>query len=188
MVLTIGLGSPLTNREYFAPPCVPTSERSFRASVVYVKLVTTPSTVYIVGLTKSLASKTLHISSLSISTGELVVTKNIPLSVAVGPSDLLVLSSDAAVLTPRVVWLEAGTIRSVELIPNLTEKPTSVTGSAYTRIVDIGLQSKGHFVALTVNGTGRVLKLDVDKLKVIWDFPDSVSSRVQNSSSALLMR
>lgn len=173
---------------FLAPSCVQTSECSFRASIVYVKLVTTPSAVYIVGLSKSLASKTLHISSLSTSTGELVATKNISLSVAVGPSDLLVLSSDAAILTPRVVWLEAGIIRSVELIPNLTERPTSVTGSAYTRIVDIGLQSKGHFVALTVNGTGRILKLDADKLKGIWDFPDSVSSRVQNLSPALLMR
>ncbi|KAH9010844.1 DUF1620-domain-containing protein [Lactarius pseudohatsudake] len=146
------------------------------ASVVYVKLVTTPSTVYVISLTKSSASKTLYISSLSTSTGELVASTSVPLSVAAGPSDVLALSSDAATLIPRVVWLEAGTILSVALVPDLTEKHTSVMGSAYTRIVDIGLQSKGHFVALTTNDTGRILKLDVDKLKVIWEFTDSGKS------------
>src|SRR6266702_855526 len=162
-------------------------EYSFRASVVYAKLVTTPSTVYVIGFTKSSASKTLHVSSLSTSTGELVVSTNIPLSVAVGPSDVLTLSSDTATLNPRAVWLEAGTIRSVALVPDLKEKPTSVMVSAYTRIIDIGLQSKGHFVALTPNDTGRILKLDVDKLKVIWEFTDSGSTRIWNSSPALLM-
>ncbi|KAI9435607.1 DUF1620-domain-containing protein [Lactarius indigo] len=146
------------------------------ASAVYVKLVTTPSTVYVISFTKSSASKTLHISSLSTSTGELVASTNVPLSVATGPSDVLALSSDVATLIPRVVWLEAGTIHSIALVPDLTEKPTSVMGSAYTRIVDVGLQSKGHFVALTTNDTGRVLKLDVDKLKVIWEFTDSGKS------------
>jgi hypothetical protein len=163
------------------------SECSFRASVVYAKLVTTPSTVYVIGLTKTLASKTLHISSLSTSTGELVASKNFPLSVAVGPSDVLSLSSNAAALIPRVVWLEAGTIRSIALVPKLMGKPTSVTGT-YARIVDIGLQSKGHFVALTADGTGRILKLDADELKVIWEFTDSVSTRTRNSSPAVLIR
>lgn len=144
------------------------------ASVVYFKLVTTPSTIYVIGLTKSsLASKTLHVSSLSTSTGVLVATTDIPLSVVVGPSDVLALSSDAAT---RLVWLEASTIRSLELASNLKAKPTSVSGSAYSRIVDISLQSKGHFVAQTTNGTSRILRLEVDKLKAIWEFPDSAKS------------
>ena len=115
----------------------------------------------------------------------LIATTDIPLSVEVGPPDVLVLSSDA---TTRVVWLEASTIRSLELVSNLTAKPTSVSGSAYSRIVDISLQSRGHFVAQTANGTSRILKLEVDKLKAIWEFPDSVSTIIQNSFLALLMR
>ncbi|KAI9451269.1 DUF1620-domain-containing protein [Lactarius psammicola] len=146
------------------------------ASIVYAKLVTTPSTVYVIGFTKSSAFKTLHVSSLSTSTGQQVASTNTPLSVAVGSSDVLTLSFDAATLIPRVVWLEAGTIRSVALVPDLTEKPTSVMGSAYTKIFDIGLQNKGYFVALTTNDTGRILKLDVDKLKAIWEFTDSGKS------------
>ncbi len=116
----------------------------------------------------------------------MVASTNIPLSVAVVPSGVLTLSSDAASLFPRFVWLEAGTIRSMALAPGLTEKPTSVTGPAYTRIVDIGLHNKGHFVALTENGSGRILKLDVDKLKVIWEFTDSVSTCVRNYPSLRL--
>jgi hypothetical protein len=89
---------------------------------------------------------------------------------------MLTLSSDTATLDPRVVWLEAGVIRSVSLVPHLTEKPTIVKGSAYSKIVDIGLQSKGHFVALNTDDTGRVLTLDASKagLRVIWEFDDSV--------------
>jgi ER membrane protein complex subunit 1 len=86
---------------------------------------------------------------------------------------ILTLFSDTAT---RVVWLEAGTIRSVSLVPSLTEKPTSVKGS-YSKIIDIGLQDKGHFIALNTDGLGRVLSLDTSKagLKVIWEFEDSVS-------------
>ena len=149
---------------------------------------TTPSNIFVIGLTKSLASKILHVTSLSTSTGVLVATTDIPLSVAVGPSDVLVLSSDAATLIPRLVWLEAGIIRPLELVPNLKAKQASVSGSAYSRIVDISLQSKGHFVAQTANGTSHIMKLEVDKLKAIWEFPDSVSTRIQHSSLALLMR
>ena len=178
MVLSIGFGSPLTNCESVLLLHACAEFRIFcRASIVYFKLVTTPSTVYIIGLAKSLASKTLHVSSISTSTGVLVTTTEIPLSVEVEPSDVLVLSSDAATPISRLVWLEAGTIRSLELVSNLTAKSTSVSGSAYSRIVDIGLQSKGHFVAQTANGTSRILKLEVDQLKAIWEFPDSVSTR-----------
>jgi hypothetical protein len=90
--------------------------------------------------------------------------------------DILTLLSDTTKLGPRVVWLEAGAIRSVSLVPYLTEKPTSVKGP-YNKIIDIGLQDKGHFVALNTDDTGRVLSLDTSKagLKVIWEFEDSVS-------------
>lgn len=90
---------------------------------------------------------------------------------------MLTLFSDTTTIDPRVVWLEAGSIRSVSLIPNLTEKPTSVKGS-YNKIIDVGLQDKGHFIALNTDDSGRVLSLDTSKagLKVIWEFEDSVST------------
>jgi hypothetical protein len=140
-------------------------------------LVTTPSTVYVIGLSKSYATYTLHVTSLSSSTGELVASLKFSSGIAEGPSDVLTLSSEPATLDPRVVWLEAGTIHSVSLVPYLTEKPTFVRDSTYSKIIDIGLQNKGHFVALNTDNTGQVLALDANSagLKVIWAFDDSVS-------------
>ena len=115
-------------------------------------------------------------TSLLSSTGELVASVDFPSSIAEGPSGMLTLFSETPTLAPRVVWLETGAIRSVSLIPSLTEKPTSVKGP-YSKIIDIGLQDKGHFIALNTNDAGRVLSLDTNKagLKVIWEFEDSVS-------------
>jgi hypothetical protein len=49
--------------------------------------------------------------------------------------------------------------------------------STHSKIIDIGLQSKGHFIALNTDDTGRVLTLDANNvgLKVVWEFADSVS-------------
>jgi hypothetical protein len=148
------------------------------SSVIYAKLVTTPSAVYVVGTSISPASHTLHITSLSVSTGELLASIDIPWSIAEGQSDLLTLSSDITKLDSRVVWLEAGTIYSLALVPNLAEKPTPLKGPAYSKMIDVGLQNKGHFVALKADDTGRVLKLDAETacLKVVWEFADSVSA------------
>jgi len=112
---------------------------------------------------------------LSSSTGELVASVDFPSSIAEGSLGLLTLYSDTITPDPRVVWLEAGAIRSVSLVPYLTEKPTSVKGS-YSKIIDIGLQDQGHFIALNADEAGRVLSLDTSKagLKVIWEFEDSV--------------
>lgn len=87
---------------------------------------------------------------------------------------MLTLFSDTTTLDPRIVWLEAGAIRSVSLVPYLTGKPTSMKGS-FSKIIDIGLQDKGHFIALSTDDSGRVLTLDKTGLKAIWDFEDSVS-------------
>jgi hypothetical protein len=146
-------------------------------SVNYTKLIITPSTVYVVGLAKSFASYTLHVTSLSPSNGEVIASVHIPSSIAEGSSDILTLSSDTTTLHSRVVWLEAGAIRSVQLVPKLSAKPSFVQGSVYSKIIDIGLQRKGHFVALKTDDTSRVLKLDAEKgLEMIYEFPDSVST------------
>jgi hypothetical protein len=139
-------------------------------------LVVTPSTIYVVGLAKSFASYTLHVTSLSSYNGEVVASVHIPSGITEESSDVVVLSSDTTTLKPRVVWLEAGALRSVQLVPSLTAKPSFVQGSIYRKIIDLGLQGKGHFVALKTDGTGRVLTLDAEKgLKSIYEFPDSVS-------------
>lgn len=133
--------------------------------------------MYVVGLAKSFASYTLHVTSLTPSNGEVIASIDIPSSIAEGSSDILTLSSDTTALHPRVVWLEAGAIRSVQLVPKLSAKPSFVQGSVYSKIIDIGLQTKGHFVALKTDDTSRVLKLDAEKgLEMVYEFPDSVST------------
>ena len=149
-------------------------------SIVHTTLVTTSNNVYVVSLVRSFASYALNVTSLSSSNGEEVASINIPSSISEGSSDMVVLSSDTTTFKPRVVWLEAGALRTVQLIPSLTAKPTLVRGSVYRKIIDIGLQSKGHFIALTTDDTGRVLKLDAEEgLKVIYEFPDSVGTYLE---------
>lgn len=146
--------------------------------VIYSKVLATPSAVYLVGLAKSFASYTLHISAISPSTGDLITSASIPSTVTDGPSSIVCLNTNDYSMPPGVVWLEAGTIRAVALTSELKTTPVSVKGATYERIVDVGLAEKSHFVALKSDGSGRVLKLDSEKagLKVIWEFSDSARS------------
>jgi hypothetical protein len=172
-----GFGSPPTRRERLSSLIESRALNLRRTSTIYARLVTTPSTVYVVGLAKSFGSYTLHVTSLSSSTGDVVASVNFPSSIVEGSSAMLVLSSGKTTINPRIVWLEAGAIRSVSLVPRLTDKPTSAEGSEYGKIINVGLESKGYFVALKTDDTSRVLRLDTEKgiLEVIWEFVDSVS-------------
>lgn len=141
-------------------------------------MVPTSSAVYVIGLAKSFASYTLHVTALSPSDGTVLSTADVPSSITEGPESILPLrrlvnGTEAA----RVVWLEGGKIRSVGLTPDLHEKPTLVKGAAYVEVVSTGLEDHGLFVAIKDDGSGRVVKLDDDNtgLKVIWEFADSVS-------------
>ena len=78
-------------------------------------------------------------------------------------------------VSPRVAWLEDGTLRSVQLSPELKDKPIVVKGAIYRDLVDVGLRNHGIFVSIKSDGSGRVVKLADDGLKVIWEFTDSVS-------------
>ena len=150
----------------------------YSSLVIYSKILATPSAVYLVGLAKSFASYTLHISAISPTTGDLLTSASIPSTITDGPSSIVCLNTNDYSMPPRVAWLEAGNIRAVALTPELKATPVSVKGAAYERVIDIGLAEKGHFVALKSDGSGRVLKLDSENagLKVIWEFSDSVRS------------
>ena len=147
----------------------------YRSSVVYSKIFPTPTTLYLVGLTKSLASYTLHVTSLSSASGELIESGDYPSSITTGLSQVFVLSDNKAPDTPaRVAWLEGGAIKSFPLVPDLKSKLSLVKGAVYKNIQDVGLSEYGQFVATTENGSGRVVKLTPDGLKVVWEFSDSV--------------
>lgn len=160
-----------------------------RSQIIYSKIVATPTTTYIVGLSKSFASYTLHVTALSTTSGELLASNNIPSSITDGPSSLLSLSPTTSASAPQVVWLESGSIKSVVLTEKLDSKPTTVKGASYEKIVDVGLTEKGYFVALKEgDGTARVVKLaegEKDGLKIVWEFADSVSFFEQLSSTSI---
>lgn len=147
--------------------------------VIYSKLVSTPTTIYAIGLAKSLKSYTLHVTTLSASTGELITSIDIPSSITSGPSSVLPMSilqsQSEHQLAPRIAWIEEGTLRSVQLSPELKDRPAVVKGATYRDIINIGLAEHGIFVAVKSDGSGRVVRLAEEGLKVIWEFAESVS-------------
>lgn len=142
--------------------------------VILERLVVTDSTIYAVGLAKSYASYTLHVTALSAETGELLTTRNIPSSIQDGSDDFFTLFPPTAE-DPRLVWIEKGVVRSVALTPKLANKPQSVKGSTNAKIIDVGLSEYGLFVVKKEGGSASVFKLNQNTVEPIWDFADSVS-------------
>ncbi|KAI0341141.1 DUF1620-domain-containing protein [Trametopsis cervina] len=144
---------------------------------IYSTVLPTSSAVYVIGLAKSFASYTLHIVALSPSDGTVLSTVDVPSSIGDGPQSILHVKRVAeGKQVSRVAWLEGGKIRSFALTPELREKPVTVKGAAYQELVDTGLSEHGLFVAIKDDGSGRVIKLTDDGLKVIWEYADSVKA------------
>ena len=137
------------------------------------RLSVTDSTIYAIGLAKSYASYTLHITTLSAETGELLTTQNIPSSIESALGDFFVLSSPTSE-DPRLIWIEKGVVKSVVLTQKLTSKSQSLPGSTNTRILDVGLSEHGLFVVKREDGSASVFKLIQNTINHIWDFADSV--------------
>lgn len=66
-------------------------------------------------------------------------------------------------------------IKSFPLTPDLKTKLTVLKGTIYQKLEDVGLSQYGQFVAITDDGSGRVIKLSSEGLKVTWEYSDSVS-------------
>ncbi|TFK33104.1 hypothetical protein BDQ12DRAFT_658417 [Crucibulum laeve] len=150
--------------------------------VIYSKLVFTSSALYAIGLAKSTASLTLHVTSFSPATGELIHSTNIPSSIE-NPFAQFTTLTHPEVSIPRAVWLENGAVKSFGLVPKLTGKPVSVKGEEYEGISDIGLGEYGRLVGIKKDGSGKVLKLSNDGLESFWEFKESATSE-QHAPSA----
>ncbi|OBZ74558.1 ER membrane protein complex subunit 1 [Grifola frondosa] len=151
--------------------------------VVYFRIFATPSTVYLVGLTKSFASYTLHVTTISSDSGELVADADFPSSITTGPDDILLLHNvNDSQINARIVWSEDGSIKSFALTPDLKGKSAVIKGAVYTKIEDVGLSEHGQFVALRDDGSGRVIKLGNEGLKVIWEYADSATASHHTAS------
>ncbi|KAI0686950.1 hypothetical protein BC835DRAFT_1408443 [Cytidiella melzeri] len=146
---------------------------------IYTTVLPTSSAVYVIGLSKSFASYTLHIMALSPSDGTVLATVDVPSKIGDGPESILFAKRlGRGNEVARVAWLEGGKIQSVGLTPELKEKPATVKGAAYEKLIDTGLSEHGMFVAIKDDGAGRVIKLNEDGtgLKVIWEYKDSVKA------------
>ncbi|KAG5641215.1 hypothetical protein DXG03_005748 [Asterophora parasitica] len=146
------------------------------ALTVYTHILPTPSALYLVGVTKSIRSFTLHVTAFDPSTGAVLHTHAVPSSV----NDLdayLFLSQPTQESIPHLAWLEDGELKSFKLTPKLDTKPSAValnlkTGSAllYERFLDVGLARSGHAVAVAADGSATLLTLKEGKLEGVGAF------------------
>jgi hypothetical protein len=145
---------------------------------MYSKLVVTPDAIYVIGISKSFASFTLHATALHPSTGAILSTKPIPSSIREPLNELLVLTSfalrDRQTQQPHIVWLEQNLLKFIPLTPKLDNNVKSMEG-AYSKIVDANSCDHGHFVAIKTDGMSKVMKVE-DGLMDVLDFEGSVSS------------
>ena len=145
--------------------------------MVYSRIARTADAVYVVGLSKSIASYNLHVQVLSPDTGEALSNAQIPSNIYNGLTDFLVMSNVTSdIVSPNIIWLEKGAMRHVMLTPKLNEKSMVIKGVTYKSIFNIGLNEQGYFVALKDDGTARVLRLDEQGTRVnpIFEYPESV--------------
>ncbi|KAF9259043.1 DUF1620-domain-containing protein [Marasmius fiardii PR-910] len=150
--------------------------------VIYTHILLTSQAVYAIGLSKSFASYTLSITSLSPATGEVISSTLIPSSIGNGIEELLSLHSTTG--EPFVAWLESNQIKSYGLVPELKAKTTSHRGT-YFKFTDIGLTSHGYFMASQLDGSDQAMKLvgsGSGEVKVAWDFEGSAASQKQSAS------
>lgn len=147
--------------------------------VLYSHIITDPFTVYVVGLAKSFASYTLHVTTLLATTGEAIASVNIPANIIGGPSNFVVVSSPTGSATTACVnWLEDGALKAAVLTPDLKGQVMALPGVKYDRIGDFGLSTNGQFLAIKKGGAAHVMHFDAhaSSLRPIWEFGDAAQS------------
>ncbi len=137
---------------------------TFTSSLVtYTKVFSTSYAVYVVGVAKSTASYTIHITALSSSTGQVLNDVNVPSNIADPVSDLTLLSLHVPHdYRPRIAWLEDGHVKSKALTPDLKNAVGKVKTVQFEKLLDVGLNDYGHFIGLKKGEPARVLKMEED--------------------------
>jgi hypothetical protein len=155
---------------------------------MYSKLVVTPDAIYVIGISKSFASFTLHATSLHPSTGAVLSTRPIPSSIREPLNEFLALPSSALnnrkTQQPHIVWLEQNSLKFISLTPKLDNNAKSMKG-AYSKIIDANSGDHGHFVAIETDGTSKVMNVG-DGLMDVLAFEGSVSSYLLCLASRLI--
>lgn len=133
--------------------------------------------MYLVGLAKSFASYTLHVTTLSANTGEVIASANIPANIKDETSKFVAVSSQIGPTTTVCVnWLEDGVLKAAVLTPDLKGQVMALPGVKYVRISEFGLSNNGQFLAIKEGGAAHVMHFDVQasSLRPIWEFGDAV--------------
>ncbi|KAG1790453.1 uncharacterized protein HD556DRAFT_1392090 [Suillus plorans] len=153
--------------------------------VLYSHIIADPSTVYLVGLAKSFASYTLHVTTLSANTGEVIASVNIPANIKDETSKFVAVSSQIGPTTTVCVnWLEDDVLKAAILTPDLKGQVMALPGVKYVRISEFGLSNNGQFLAIKEGGAAHVMHFDVQasSLRPIWEFGDAAPSQAQSDS------
>jgi hypothetical protein len=124
----------------------------------------------------------LSLLSVSASSGELVLPPSaIQTSKLASPRDLVLFSS-------KLAWLNHdGTVSSVALASSASSPRVRTLGhkGPFQRIVDVGLDGNGTFVAVTPAGSSQIYRFKespAGEIERIWDFADSTPDAVYSGS------
>jgi len=127
------------------------------------------SNVYVVSLSKSFSSYTIHVTELDALTGEVSASYPLPGNVKNGIDDLIALEQPSE---PSILWIENGIIKQLSL---LTRKVAGFGGRDFASLVDLGLGENGVFVAQRADESAVVYQSGGgQEPKQIWAFADSV--------------
>ena len=146
----------------------------YSSLVVNTKLALNADALYVIGIAKSVASYTLYVNTLSLSTGQAIASAHLPSNI-VDPLAHFAILTPSNATQPQVLWIEQETLRSIELTPTLGGKGKILQGTGYTKILDVGLNDHGHAVISRKEGSNFVLRFEVNLAKSVWEFVDSVS-------------
>ncbi|KAG1816884.1 DUF1620-domain-containing protein [Suillus subaureus] len=141
--------------------------------VLYSHIIADPSTMYVVGFAKSFASYTLHVTTLSVTTGKIIASVNIPANIKDERSKFVAVSSQTGPTTTACVnWLEGDVLKAAVLAPDLKGQIMALPGVKYDRISDFGLSTNGQFLAIKEGGAAHVMHFDAQasSLRPIWEF------------------
>ncbi|KAI6156842.1 DUF1620-domain-containing protein [Pisolithus tinctorius] len=153
--------------------------------VVYSHIRTMPDTVYAIGLARSEAAYTLHVTTLSMDNGSTIASVNIPANLPKDTPGFVLLDTPMTAEIapgPCLTWLESSSIRAAVLTPGLKGQVQILPGVNYTHIRDIGLTGAGHFIAFTQDGSAHVMRYNGESLRPMWEFTDVAPSQTHSES------
>ncbi|KAG2355552.1 hypothetical protein BDR07DRAFT_1613621 [Suillus spraguei] len=155
------------------------------STILYSHIIVDPSTVYLLGFAKSFSSYTLHATTLSATTGELIASVNIPANIKDERTKFVAASSQiGTTITICINWLEDGALKAAVLTPELKGQVMALPNIKYDRISDFGLSTNGQFLAVKEGGAAHVMHFDANasSLQPIWEFGDVAPSETQSDS------